>query len=100
MGKIESKRVSLFQIPYPLPLALGIFNLRAGAGADVAADVDDVDLIGHVDLALVHIVQHLLGALGPDFFVAAMAEQADADDDVALEGQALLRLQELLLEAG
>ena len=47
-----------------------------------------------------HIVQHLLGALCPDFFVAAMAEQADADDDVALEGQALLRFEELVLETG
>ena len=29
-----------------------------------------------------------------------MSEKADADDDVAFEGQALLRFQELLLEAG
>ena len=100
MGKIESKRVSLFQIPNPLPQTLGIFNLRAGAGADVAADVDDIDLIGHVDLALVHIVKHLLGALRPDLIVAAMAEQADADYDVAFKGKALLGFEELVLEAG
>ena len=89
-----------FQIPNPLPQTLRILNLRAGAGADIATDVDDIDLIGHVDLALVHIVQHLLGTLGPDLIVAAMAEQTDADDDVALEGKALLSLKELLLETG
>lgn len=68
--------------------------------ADIAAHVDDVDAIGHVDLALVHVIQHLFGAFGPDFVVAAVAEQADADDDVAREGEALLRFQELVLEAG
>ena len=67
--------------------------------ADISAHVDDEDLVGHVDFALVHIVQHLLGAFGPDFVVATMAEKADADDDVARKGQAFLRFQELLLEA-
>ena len=91
--------IILLQISYPLPLTLRIFNLRAGAGADVAADVDDVDLIGHVDLTLVQIVKHFLGTLGPDLIVATMAEQADADDDVAFEGKALLGFEELVLEA-
>ena len=58
------------------------------------------DAVCHVDLALVHIVQHLLGAFGPNLVVAAVAEETDADDDVTCERQALLRLQELLLEAG
>ena len=80
-------------------MRLGVFNFAAGALADIAAHVDDVDAVGHVNLALVHIVQHLLCALGPDFIVAAMAEKADADDDVAGEGEALLCFQELLLEA-
>ena len=67
--------------------------------ADVTAHVDDVDFVGHIDLALVHVVQHLLGAFGPDFVVAAVAEKADADDDVARKGQAFLRFQEGVLEA-
>ena len=77
----------------------GVVDFATRAGTDVAADVDDIDAVGHVDLALVHVVEHLLGPFGPYFVVAAVAEQADADDDVAGEGQALLRLQELLLKA-
>ena len=44
----------LLKIAHFFPDQLGILNLRAGARADVAADVDDKDLIGHVNLALVH----------------------------------------------
>ena len=58
------------------------------------------DAVCHVNLAFVHVVQHLLGAFGPDFVVTAVAEEAHADDDVAREGQALLRFHELILEAG
>ena len=58
------------------------------------------DAVCHVDLAFVHVVQHLFGAFGPDFVVAAVAEETDADDDVTCERQALLRFQELILEAG
>ena len=47
---------------YFLTVLLGIFNFRPGAGVDVAANVDDVDGVGHVDLAFMHVVQHLLGA--------------------------------------
>ena len=46
-----------------------------------------------------HVVQHFLGAFGPDFIVPAVAEEADADDDVACEGEAFLRFQELVFEA-
>ena len=77
----------------------GVVDFAARALADVSADVDDEDFVGHVDLALVHVVQHLLGAFSPDFVVAAMAEKADADDDVARKGQAFLGLKVLLLEA-
>lgn len=53
----------------------GIFNLRAGAAADVAADIDHVNPVSHVDLALVHVVKHLLRALGPYLIVPRMTEQ-------------------------
>ena len=88
-----------FQIFNGFALAEGVVDFAAGALADVTAHVDHVDAVGHVDFALVHIVQHLLGAGRPDFVVAAVPEQAHADDDVALQSQPLLRLQELLLEA-
>ena len=65
----------LFQIPYSDSLRLGIGNLIARALADVAADIDDEDLVSHVDLAFVHVVEHRLGTFSPDFVVAAMAEE-------------------------
>jgi len=79
-------------------MAAGVFYFAAGALADIAAHVDDVDAVGHVDFALVHVVEHLLGTLGPDLVVAAVAEEAHAYDDVARKGKALLRFQELFLE--
>ena len=81
-------------------MAAGVFYFTARTLADITAHVDDIDAIGHVNLALVHVVQHFLDAIGPDFVVAAVAEEANADDDVACEGKALLRFQELLFEAG
>ena len=47
-----------------------------------------------------HVIQHLLGALGPDFVVATVAEQAHTNDDVARQSQPLLRVKELVFEAG
>ena len=82
-----------------LALRPGILDLRLGTRTDIAADVDHVDGIRHIDLPLVHIVQHLLGPLGPDFFIARMAKEPDADNDVALESQLLLNLKKLFLEA-
>ena len=79
-------------------MRLGVGDFVAGAFADVAADVDDEDFVGHVDLAFVHVIEHGFGAFGPDFVVSAVAEQTDGDDDVAFKGQALLRFQVLLLE--
>ena len=65
----------LFQIPYDDSLRLSIGDFIACALADVAADVDDEDLVGHVDLAFVHVVEHRLGTFSPDFVVAAVAEE-------------------------
>ena len=87
-----------FQIIHFFSVSLGVFDLTAGAGADVAADVDHVDRVRQVDLPLVHIVQHLLGPRRPDLIVPAVPEQPHADHDIPLERQSLLRLQELLLE--
>ena len=77
-----------------------ILNLASGAAANVAANVDDEDFIRHINLALVHIVKHLLRALSPDLVVSAVAEEPDTDDDVAFKGETLLRFKELIFEAG
>ena len=66
--------------------------------ADVSADSDDEDLVGHVDLAFVHVVKHGLGACRPYLIVSAVTEQSDRDDDVAFKGEPLLCFYVLLLE--
>ena len=88
----------LFQIPHTNSLRLGVGDFVTGAFADVAADVDDEDFVGHVDLTFVHVVEHGFGAFSPYFIVSAVAEQTDGYDDVAFKGQTLLCFQVLLLE--
>ena len=46
-----SWRLAVFQVPYSNSLRLGVGDLAAGAFADVSADIDDEDLVSHVDLA-------------------------------------------------
>ena len=93
MGKCR-----LFQIPHSNSLRLGVGDFVAGAFADVAANVDDEDFVGHVDLAFVHVVEHGFGAFCPDLIVTAVTEQSDGDDNVAFKGQTLLCFQILFLE--
>jgi len=52
--------------------------------ADVSTDIDDEDFVGHTYLTFVHVIQHLLGTFSPDFIISGMAEETDADDDVAV----------------
>ena len=92
--------VRFFKVTDSLPGAFCIFDFAAGAASDVAAYVYDEYFIRHVDLALVHVVQHLLGAFSPYLFVSGVAEEPDADDDVSFEGKAFLRFNELVFEAG
>ena len=87
------------QISDFLSILLGVFDFRPCALADVAAHVNHVDGIRHVDLALVHVVEHLLGAFRPHLVISGMPEETDTDDDVAFKGEALLRFKELLFEA-
>ena len=87
-----------FEVADLFAVAAGVVDFRAGAFADVAAHVDDEDGVGQVDLAFVHIVQHLFCAFSPDLLVAAIAEEAYTDNDVSFKRQALLRLHELFFE--
>ena len=80
-------------------MSFGILNLRACTGADITANIDDKDCVGHVNLPLVHIVQHLFCPRGPYFFIATVTKEADTDDDVAFESETFLRFEELFLEA-
>lgn len=58
------------------------YILGQGTFADVTANVDDID-VGHINLMIMHIVQHGLGAFCLYFIVSAMTQKTDADDDVA-----------------
>ena len=88
-----------FKVHNGFSLFRRVFDLGARALTDIASDIDDIDGIGHVYLALVHVVQHLLGPGSPNLFITGMAEEADTDDDVAFEGETLLGLKEIVLEA-
>lgn len=81
------------------PVPLRVLDFAPGALADVPADIDDENLIRHINLTLVHIVEHFLCPLRPDLVIARVAEEADADDDVSFEGETFLGLKELVLEA-
>ena len=94
-------------VPDGFPVLFGVLDFRAGAVADVAVDVDDVDFVSHVDFPFVHVVEHFLrfreGSFVhavPDFLVAGVAEEPNADDDITRKRQPLLGLHELILEAG
>ena len=90
----------LFHVTDLFSVTDGILDFRAGTLTDIAAHIDDIDGIGHVNLPLVHVVKHLLRVTRPKLLVPTVAEKGYADDDVAFEGKALLRFDELVLEAG
>ena len=87
---VKTNQLFLFKISNCNSLRLSVGDFAAGAFADVAADVDDKDFVGHVDLAFVHVIEHGFGAFSPDFVVSTVTEQADRDDDVAFKSQAFL----------
>ena len=77
---------------------LGVFYLRASRTADVTTDIDYIDAVGHVNLSLVHIVKHLLGAFRPYLIISTMTKESNRDNDVFCKCETFLRFQELLLE--
>ena len=88
----------LFQVHYSNSLRLGVGDFAAGAFADVSTDIDDEDLVSHVDLAFVHVVKHGLGAFRPYLIVSAVTEQSDGDYDISFKRQSLLCFKIFLLE--
>ena len=88
-----------FQISHFFPRSDCVLNLGPGTVANIAANIDHEDLIGHVDFPFMHIVQHFFGSLGPDLIVAGMAEHTNTDDDISFQRQALLGLHESILES-
>ena len=92
--------VSWLQVFDGLAGSLCVGNLTPGTLANIAANVDDKDFICQVNFPQVHIVEHLLHAGLPDIVVARMSEQANTDNNAALQRQAFLRFHEMLFETG
>ena len=88
----------LFQVPNSNSLRLGVGDFAPGAFADVSADIDDEDLVSHVNLAFVHVVKHGLGAFCPYLIISAVTEQPDRDYDITFKRQSLLCFKIFLLE--
>ena len=77
-------------------MASGIGNLPCRALSDVSARIDDEDLIRHVNLGEMHLVQHLLYPVLPDLIVSAVAEESDRYDNVSLKGLSYSALKRVL----
>ena len=99
MGGGDAGRHDFFQVTNRFPVTAGILDFASCTLADVAINVDYIDAVCHVDFALVHIIEHLLGALCPDLIVSAMAEETDTDYYISSEGQSLLGFKELVFKA-
>ena len=95
---IGMRVLQILKVIYSFAINFGILDFRPSALADVTANVNHIDGVSHVDLAFMHVVKHLFGAFGPDLVISGMSEKTDTDDDIAFEGKALLRFEELLLE--
>ena len=87
-----------FQIPNRFPCTRGEFDFAPGATPNVAPDVDDEDFVRHFDLALMHVVQHLLCPFAPHLVIAGVPKESYANDNISLKGQTLLCFNELVLE--
>ncbi len=91
---------SVFEKKYMLAVFTSILDFRSRALPNVPTNIDDIDGVAHINLTLVHVVEHFLGPFSPNFIIARMAEKAHTDDNVAIQGKALLRLEKLVLETG
>ena len=82
----------VFQIPDRLSGCLCVFNFGLGGRTDITVNIDNKYLVGHINLALVHIVQHFLCA------VSDFTEKADAENNITLQSEPLFRRYEFILE--
>ena len=88
------------QIPHSLSGSFRVLDFSTRTGTNISTDIDYKDLVGHINLPFMNVVQNLLDAFCPYFDVAGMTKEANADDNVPLQSQALLSLQESIFEPG
>ena len=88
------------------PFRQSIIDFRPCAVTDISPDVDYIDLICHIDLPFMHIIQHFFGLrqcalvhVLLNFIVARVAGKADADDNIALQRETLLSFHGFFSEA-
>ena len=76
----------ILKVIYGFAILLGVLDFRPGALDDVPAHVNHIDAICHINLALMHVVQHLFSTFGPHLVISGMSEKADTDDYVSFKG--------------
>lgn len=64
-----------------------------------SARIDNENLVSHVNLGEVHIIQHLLGSGCPHLVISAVSEETDGNDDIPFKGEFLLHAKEVVLES-
>ncbi len=63
-------------------------------------NVDHIDLVGHIDFAHVHIIQHFFDAFRPNLIIAGVTEETNTDHDITFQRQPLLLFHKSVFEAG
>ncbi len=100
MGFLVLLWIDRFKIIHLLACIDGVSYLTSGTFTDIATNVDNKNLVCHVDFAFVHVIKHLLSARFPHLFIAGMPKQAYADDNTAFQCQSFLNFKKLFLETG
>src|SRR5574344_550560 len=96
--KVSFLQGNFFKIIHFLSVHLSILNLAPRAAADISAHVNHKNLIRHINLPLVHIIQHLLGPFRPHLIIPAMPKQSNGNHYKTLKSQLLLRRKKFLLK--
>lgn len=71
-------------------MMLGIFYFTPRTRPDIPTNVYYVYFIGHVNLALMHIIKHVLFPFSPNFVIATVTEKANTDNDVSCKSKSFL----------
>ena len=88
----------IFKINYSFAGCLCVFYLGSCTVSNITSDIDYKDFVCHIDLALVHVIKHFLGSIGPNLIIPRMAEKANADYYVSFQRQPLLYFQKSIFE--
>ena len=98
MGFLVLLWIDRFKIIHLLACIDGVSYLTSGTFTDIATNVDNKNLVCHIDFAFVHVIKHLLSARFPHLFIAGMPKQAYADDNTPFQCQPFLNFKNCSLK--